>query len=61
MGHLEDILEEIFFKTAAEHSSKKDPPNREEVQEVVGLIAKTMRDMKLVILPNNLLKENNDV
>ena len=53
---LEEILEIIFYRSAAVYGKHYSRIKHNEVREVVQLLAQTMRNMHLTILPDNLLK-----
>lgn len=60
---LEEQLTQIFYKASELHGDKK--PNskkdslklQEELKPIVDLLAEAMRQMKLTIIPSNLLPE----
>lgn len=56
---LEEILEQIFYRTAAVYK-RKYPPTRQEVLDVVKPIAETMREMNLTIINDHLLTDKNE-
>lgn len=53
---LEALLKEVFFIAAEKHNPTK-LPDEKEVEEVAKLLADTMREMKLTIIPLYILEK----
>lgn len=53
---LEEILEQIFWRAAIHYNPRKIP-NIDEIRQVVKILAETMREMRVTIIPDNLLKQ----